>query len=154
MKRNKPGADADSRRKELRELLERRRSELMGQLQATLRDVSATREVERHEVRDDMEQNEVEARHDVNAALLEIRAETLRRIDEALRRLAAHSYGCCVDCGRQIAVVRLAALPFATRCTGCEEEREQASRVRVLATKRYRIGAHGWADEDAFEGRV
>ncbi len=151
MKHKKIGAEAGHRHKELKDLLESRRSEIVEQLQAAMREVSETRATERHEVRDDMEQNEVGGRHEVNVALLEIRSETLRRIDEALTRLAVNRYGRCVECGGQIAVVRLTALPFATRCTACEEEREQANRVREVSARRYRIGIHGWADEDAFE---
>ena len=150
MKHHKPETPSEARRKELRNLLETRRSEVVEQLQAAMRDVSVSREIETQGVRDDMERNEVDGRHEVNLALLEIRSETLKRIDEALARLAVNRYGRCVECGENIAVARLVALPFAARCTGCEEELEELARTRDGATRRYRIGAYGWADEDAF----
>ena len=61
---------------------------------------------------------------DLVFALIEMRAETLVRVDEAVRRCDEGTYGYCVDCGEVIAPVRLRALPFAVRCRDCEETRE------------------------------
>ena len=136
---------ADTRREELKRLLERRRSEILDQLHTALRDVSVTREIERHDVRDDMEQSEGEVRYDVDLALLEIRSETLARIDEALARFADEGYGQCLECGGDIPVARLAAMPFATRCTRCEQARED-SRPRQAAGGRRDYRAEGWEE--------
>lgn len=51
----------------------------------------------------------------------------LRRIDAALERLERGSYGACAACGAPIEPRRLAALPWAIRCAGCEEARERAA---------------------------
>lgn len=51
----------------------------------------------------------------------------LRDVEDALRRMAAGSYGECVDCGEPIAAARLRAYPAATRCISCQgalEKRE------------------------------
>jgi DnaK suppressor protein len=70
-------------------------------------------------------------------ALIQMKAETLARVDEALARLDAGSYGRCFECGGEISEKRLRALPFAGRCTACEERREQAQgRVRQSAQSR------------------
>jgi DnaK suppressor protein len=66
-----------------------------------------------------------------------MKAETLTKINDALRRLEDGAYGNCADCGGEISDKRLRALPFAVRCKECEEGREMAvEREKVLAQKR------------------
>ena len=51
----------------------------------------------------------------------------LADVEGALRRIAAGSYGECIDCGEPIAAARLKAYPAATRCIECQgafEKRE------------------------------
>ena|SRR5690606_20761274 len=48
----------------------------------------------------------------------------LRDVLAAERRLAAGTYGTCVDCGEAIPYARLAAYPTAKRCVRCQEIRE------------------------------
>ncbi len=57
----------------------------------------------------------------VGAALVEITSRTLQGIESALRRLRNGKYGRCSDCGSEITVARLRALPFAERCRDCQE---------------------------------
>ena len=45
--------------------------------------------------------------------------DELAGIAAALDRVAAGTYGVCVDCGRVIPAGRLEALPTATRCVDC-----------------------------------
>jgi DnaK suppressor protein len=52
----------------------------------------------------------------------------LRRVDAALERIEQGLYGTCATCGVAIEPRRLQALPWALRCTGCEEAREVAPR--------------------------
>lgn len=47
------------------------------------------------------------------------RAQELRRIDAALRRLEEGEYGYCVECGEAIEARRLGIDPAAPRCAGC-----------------------------------
>jgi DnaK suppressor protein len=56
-------------------------------------------------------------------------AEELALLDAALERVASGDYGCCVDCGDDIARARLAANPAAARCTECQERSERAALV-------------------------
>ena len=55
------------------------------------------------------------------STLLQMSAETLARIDAALRRLDVGQYGFCAECAKEIAERRLRALPFAVRCQACED---------------------------------
>lgn len=53
------------------------------------------------------------------------RAQELKRIDGALRRIAAGDYGYCLTCEEAIAVNRLEVDPAATLCIACASAREQ-----------------------------
>jgi DnaK suppressor protein len=63
---------------------------------------------------------------DLALSLIQIHSDTLTRVDHALARLDAGQYGLCTECGDEISVQRLNALPFAVRCQSCEQAREQA----------------------------
>jgi DnaK suppressor protein len=58
-------------------------------------------------------------------AVLEALDRTLRQIDNALARLHNGGYGTCAGCEEPIPLSRLKALPFATRCVGCQEQLEK-----------------------------
>ena len=58
---------------------------------------------------------------DVNLAEIDRDSAELRRIDSALNRLSAGSYGICVDCGQMIPLARLEAEPTACRCVRDQE---------------------------------
>ena len=63
-----------------------------------------------------------------------MKAETVARIDAALRRLDQGGHGDCVECGEKISIERLTALPFALRCRDCEESREKAMNGGCMRT--------------------
>jgi DnaK suppressor protein len=89
---------------------------------------------------DDLEVSDADVQGDIELALLQMRAETLTRIDEALGRLDAGESGSCAECGGEISEARLGALPFAVRCQACEERREQEQgSARHLAQRRGRF---------------
>ena len=52
-------------------------------------------------------------------ALRERSRGELERIEAALRRLDAGTYGTCASCGGQIAAERLEAIPWAPTCIDC-----------------------------------
>lgn len=72
---------------------------------------------------------EADIQDDIEFALVEMQAETLRQINDALARLEEGSYGNCFECGEEISEARLRALPFAVRCKDCEEAREMAQQM-------------------------
>src|SRR6187431_3776428 len=124
-----------SRYTELKKMLEERRRELMTSVQGKIRDVRAEGSKDR-EVLDQGESSEVDIQEDIEFALIQMKSETLNKIDAALRRLEDGSYGDCFECGEEIAEARLRALPFAVRCKDCEEARETAEqRERMMARK-------------------
>ena len=127
---------AKTRYNELKKMLEERRRELMNSVQGKMRDVRAEGNKDR-EVLDQGESSEVDIQEDIEFALIQMKSETLNKIDAALRRLEDGTYGDCFECGDEISEARLRALPFAVRCKDCEEARETAEqRERLLAQKR------------------
>jgi RNA polymerase-binding transcription factor len=120
MTRNLDAVDQE-RRALLRNMLEVRRAEI----QDKLRSLRETLPAELLVVKDSEEQSMHDFVQEVELALVEMKSETLGRIDEALRRLEQGAYGLCVECGTEIAAVRLRALPFATRCLACQEREEE-----------------------------
>ena len=63
---------------------------------------------------------------DIEFAPIQMKAETLDQINQALSRLDEGAYGYCLECGEEIPERRLHALPFAIRCKDCEEALEVA----------------------------
>jgi len=49
--------------------------------------------------------------------------DTLREIEDALRKFDAGTYGQCESCGNQIAEARLEAMPAARLCINCASRR-------------------------------
>ena len=133
-----PAATGNRRYNELKQMLLGRRRELQAQVQDKMRDVRATGEVTKlSEVFDAGESSEADIQEDIELALIQMKSETLSRVDDALVRLEQGTYGNCFECGEEIAEKRLKALPFAVRCKDCEEAREIAEqRERQVAARR------------------
>jgi DnaK suppressor protein len=123
---------------ELKSILEERRREMMSEVQERMRDVrseGAGNTVQG--VLDAAESSEADIQDEIEFALIQMKAETLNKIDEALRRLEEGTYGYCFECGEEISERRLRALPFAVRCKNCEEAREvRQQRERLMAQRR------------------
>ena len=127
-----------TRYSELKQMLEGRRRELQAEVQGKMRDVRATGEVTKlTEVYDAVESSEADIQEDIELALIQMKAETLNKINDALARLEQGTYGNCFECAEEIAEKRLRALPFAVRCKDCEEAKEAVEqRQRQLHARR------------------
>jgi DnaK suppressor protein len=125
---------AEGRLFELKTSLESRRRELIQEVHGRIRDVRSDYITER-DVLDPAESSEVNIQEEIGFALIQLKAETLNKIEMALQRIAEGNYGDCFECGDEIAEARLRALPFALRCKECEQAREtpeQSKRSMVL----------------------
>jgi len=60
---------------------------------------------------------------ETHASLIERAEDRLRLIDQALARVDNGTYGTCAECGEDIPVERLKALPFALLCVDCQGKR-------------------------------
>ena len=109
----------EGNRTSFRAALEARRRQLIDDLHrrvARIRENGADATLAR-------ELDEGEAR-DLDAALVDLATTTIHRIDRALERLDAGTYGVCTRCREPISAARLRALPFALCCRDCETARE------------------------------
>lgn len=77
---------------------------------------------------DDLDAARALAEVETHASLIEQAENRLQQIDAAFRRLEQGRYGLCEDCGEEIALERLEALPFATRCVDCQGTQNRGRR--------------------------
>ena len=126
-----------SRYAELKQMLDSRRREIQAEVQGKMRDVREEGTWGgQNEVLDAVESSEADIQEDIEFALIQMKSETLNKINDAVSRLEHGNYGYCFDCGEEIAEKRLRALPFAVRCKDCEEAREAAEQRQRQATAR------------------
>jgi RNA polymerase-binding transcription factor DksA len=105
--------------------LERRRQELVDLIQhgnAGIAEIRAEREIE---FGDEAQSEEEQARI---ALIAEAESGEVARIDAALARVSAGTYGRCARCGELIEPRRLEANPYAVQCTDCAEASAPARR--------------------------
>lgn len=108
--------------------------ELRSRLTERRRMLLETRESEQGELRALQSQDrdpeyeeaaQVKFAGDVLTTLSETARREVMQIDAALGRMDGGEYGECVDCGQEIPIERLRALPFTLRCQEDEEQRER-----------------------------
>jgi DnaK suppressor protein len=125
-----------SKRPGVRRMLLERREQLQNEIQnrvRELRELGASGHRHPSELRDTVD---VEPEDDLVFALIQMKADMLEKVDEAVRRCDDGTYGYCGDCGEVIGMSRLSAMPFAIRCKDCEEMREYMQhRGRVQARR-------------------
>ena len=99
-------------------VLEKKRRDLLSDL-ARLKDEA--RDSGEAEVRDSTD--DATADQSSGEALQEVTLEsqTLKQVDDALKRVADGTYGKCVVCGRPIAPARLEAIPWTPYCLEDQE---------------------------------
>jgi DnaK suppressor protein len=58
---------------------------------------------------------------------VELKADEIQAIDEALQRFDSGDYGRCRDCDRWIRPARLEIMPYAVRCSDCQSKWEMVN---------------------------
>ena len=61
--------------------------------------------------------------HDI--AIVRRQVEELTQVEAAQKRVSEADYGECEECGAEIGLQRLLAVPHATRCIGCQGQHEK-----------------------------
>jgi len=101
-----------------KKLLEEKRAELLTR-------VKAARESEkegRSELAPDLGDRAIFTQtRDLSYQLSTGERDILRRIDDALDRIEAGSYGECLNCSKKVQQGRLNAVPWARHCIDCQE---------------------------------
>jgi len=102
------------------EQLEALREQLTNRIEAIDADVHHKKEPVEKDFAEQVTQREND---DVLSAIDEEAKQTIWLIDAALARIKDGSYGTCAVCGEKIPEKRLAALPYATTCVNCAEQK-------------------------------
>ena len=110
----------------LRGMLEDRRREIHEKLRSLRESIP----MDTAGVRDAEEQSVDDFVQEVDLALMQMKTEALKRIDQAILRLEDGTYGRCQECDAEIPPPRLRALPFAALCRDCQEEAESNVRAQ------------------------
>lgn len=75
---------------------------------------------------------------ETHASLIERSEDQLLEIDDALTRLDEGKYGICLNCGEDIPVERLKAVPFAVYCVDCQSKLGARPGISPAEQKLYR----------------
>jgi DnaK suppressor protein len=113
--------DSPPRLEALRTLLTHQRNVLLARIKVLRHDQD---EEMLSEPSDDMDVARSQADVETHAGLIERSEELLRAIDSASSRLEQGRYGTCEECGDDIPLKRLDALPFAVYCLDCQKGKE------------------------------
>lgn len=98
---------------EIKAMLEARLAELVARAEEIDGELSETPD-------DDWSENAVDSESDeVLETVGNLALDEVRKIETALSRIDAGSYGTCQTCGELIAAERLKALPYASKCIKC-----------------------------------
>jgi len=126
-----------NRYNKLRKILQEHRLEMLEELQCKIHNVrTGGVAVSEQGVCDEVETSEAEIQNDIEFTFLQMKADTLSKISEALVQLEEGAYGYCCECDEEITEQRLRALPFAVRCKDCEEVREIVRQKKVASERR------------------
>ncbi len=119
-----------SRSTSLRKIMLEKRVKLMKEIQSQLGQ-SLTEEQQRRfeSAMDSGDQALLDLEREMGISLQEKRNRERQMIDEALVSLEEGTYGICVECDTEISEKRLAVMPFARLCVGCQEKIELFEKI-------------------------
>jgi len=113
---------------ELKDMLERRKADLVREIESKLADAKTERVApDAVSTTDGGDKALLETASGLDLAIVRRDIDELRTVEQALRRIADGTIGECPDCGDTIAPERLRAYPAAVRCAACRAEFERRS---------------------------
>jgi DnaK suppressor protein len=119
----KPAAEVPQDRYEaLRERLQNQRAEIVNMYK---QDVRAGQESADDGTEDIVDRANNAYNRELMFSLSDTERQTLLQIENALRRMDEGGYGRCANCGQQINILRLEAVPWARFCIDCQELAEK-----------------------------
>lgn len=98
-------------------------------------------QLQKEDMLDEVDMSSTELEQSMRLRLRNREALFLKKIDEALRRIAEGTFGLCDDCGDEIESRRLEARPTATLCVGCKEEQERSEHIHIDGHKSKSLGS-------------
>ena len=113
------------------ERLEVVRKKLIEQKQDILKKIGKRKEVTTNQGGDFMDIATDNLEHELNYIFEEREREKLLNIDNAIARMKEGNYGECDECGDDIELERLLALPFTRLCLDCKSKQERQKKLRI-----------------------
>ena len=104
-----------------RKIFETQRDEILHNTQIIHEDFSTSPD-DRY---DEVDQAALDIEQSMRLRLRNRQALLLKKIEQALERIADGTFGQCFECDESIEVKRLEARPTATLCVTCKEEQER-----------------------------
>ena len=115
---------------EIREILERKRAELVEVLRKRYGSIAIQKSA------DQMDEIQYASERDLAIGNVDRESSRLREVKAALRRIEDRSFGTCIECESVISPRRLAAVPWAPRCIQCQEAADRdAQKTRGSASE-------------------
>lgn len=74
---------------------------------------------------DALDEVQLAAERELAISNLDRESSLLRNAQSALRRIEDGSFGICIQCEEEISPKRLAAIPWAALCIGCQEQADR-----------------------------
>jgi DnaK suppressor protein len=96
--------------------------------------------IQKDDLLDETDMTSVETETAMRMRLRNRESLYLKKIDEALMRIADGTFGDCEDCGDGIELRRLEARPTTTLCVACKEEQERREHVHIDGHKHKSLG--------------
>jgi DnaK suppressor protein len=115
----------ESRYADIQADLERQRADILQEVEDVL-----TNRKGMDSFPDVSDQASAETDQNFSLRIREREQKLLKKIDEALGRLASRTYGICERCGEEIPHKRLKARPVTTLCIECKTRQEEEERAR------------------------
>ena len=112
----------------LKRWLQRRRSELAGEIQQRIRENQLNSP---SQVLDPVDAADREMNTGFVIMVAEADARELDQVQDALKRIEQGEYGQCQSCDGPIGYQRLKALPFVTLCLPCKRDQERSGEPAV-----------------------
>lgn len=88
-------------------------------------------QIQKDETYDEVDMTSTELETGMRMRLRSRETLFLKKIDEALRKIAAGTFGLCEACNEEIDLRRLEARPTATLCVHCKEEEERSEQIHI-----------------------
>lgn len=111
--------------RKFKELLERRKQELLAQAASVREPVYA---IEVEDLPDEVDLASSESNQSMSIRLRGRERILIRKIEKALQKIEEGTYGVCEKCSDEITVRRLEARPVTDLCIRCKEEQERVER--------------------------
>lgn len=131
-----PTKVSDKRVERLRQILLKKRNEIVSGLEAQMGRKLMREPGQRIDsAMDSADLSSLDMEQGVDYSLLEMKYDQYKDIAEAFRKLQNGTYGLCEECGQEIDIKRLEVNPLARYCIECKSRKEEIEKIQKEETR-------------------